>query len=267
MVPHPGLWRRWRLLSCKTWCKTGPMISVVIPTLNDQAHLAETMSSLVPAAVDGLVREVIVADGGSTDRTLEIADSAGAEILKAPSGRGAQRKAGAERARFPWLLFLNPDSFLDPGWEREAGLHIERVEKGRRRPSAAAFRFALDDEGMMPRLFEQLSSWRGSLLKLPYGDQGLLVSRALYEEAGGFATLPLMEDVDLVRRIGRGRVTLLNARIVTSAARYRRYGYGSRLVRSQARLGLYLLGMPVSRIANLFGPDAGPVGEPLAERR
>jgi glycosyltransferase involved in cell wall biosynthesis len=230
------------------------MISVVIPTLNAETRLGETLSSLVPAAVDGLVREVIVADGGSADRTLAIADDAGAEIVKADGGRGAQLKAGAARARFPWLLFLEAGTYLDAGWEREAHLHIERVESGRRRARAASFRF------------EALVALRTRLLKLPSGDQGLLVPRALYDEVGGFGPLPLLEDMDLLRRIGRRRVHLLNARAVTNGERYRRDGYVSHMARSQLHLALYLLGVPVPTIAGLFRAPPEPVGEPAVGR-
>lgn len=243
------------------------MISVVMPTLNSEGQVSEALSSLVPAAVDGLVREVIIADGGSTDRTLEIADGAGAEIVKCEAGRGAQLRAGAQRARFPWLLFLNGDTYLDAGWEREATLHIERVESGRRRASAASFRFALDDEGMLPRTLETLASLRTGILKLPYGDQGLLIPRALYDKVGGFSALPALEDLDLVRRLGRSRIVALNARAVTGGERYRRDGYLSRLARNQVCLGLYLVGVPVATIANLFGaPPASQIGEPVAQR-
>jgi glycosyltransferase involved in cell wall biosynthesis len=242
------------------------MISVVIPTLNAETRLGETLSSLVPAAVDGLVREVIVADGGSADRTLAIADDAGAEIVKADGGRGAQLKAGAARARFPWLLFLEAGTYLDAGWEREAHLHIERVESGRRRARAASFRFVLDDEGALPRTLEALVALRTRLLKLPSGDQGLLVPRALYDEVGGFGPLPLLEDMDLLRRIGRRRVHLLNARAVTNGERYRRDGYVSHMARSQLHLALYLVGVPVPTIAGLFRAPPEPVGEPAVGR-
>jgi rSAM/selenodomain-associated transferase 2 len=242
------------------------MISVVIPTLNDEAHLAGALGSLVSAAVDGVVREVIVADGGSTDRTLDIADGAGAEILKTEAGRGTQLKAGAERARFSWLLFLNADTILDAGWDREASHHIERVETGRRRPSAAAFKFALDDEGVWPRTLESFASLRTSLLKLPYGDQGLLISRRLYDEVGGFGALPMMEDLDLIRRLGRSRVALLTTRAMKGPEQHRREASFSRTARNQICLGLYLLGVPVSTIVSLSGAGHVPDGEPVAHR-
>lgn len=232
------------------------MISVVIPTLNAETGLAATLTSLVPAAVDGVVREAIIVDGGSADRTLEIADHAGAEIVKSDPGRGSQFRAGAARARFPWLLFLHAGTELEPGWEREAGQFIERVEAGRRRDTAAAFRFALDDEGFAPRLLESLAAFRSSVLKLPYGDQGLLISRALYDEIGGYAALPLLEDLDIVRRLGRGRVTALRSRALANAARIRAEGYLKRMLRNQLCLSLYMLNVPVPRIAQLLGAKA-----------
>jgi glycosyltransferase involved in cell wall biosynthesis len=242
------------------------MISVVIPTLDSEADLGAVLSALVPAAVDGLVREVIIADGGSKDRTLEIADGAGADIVRSEAGRSAQLRAGAARARFPWLLFLNPDTVLDAGWEREAHLHIERVESGRRRAAAAAFRFTIDDEGAAARLFETLAALRTGLVKIPYGEQGLLISRMVYDEVGGFAQLPALEDVDFARRLGRRRITALNARAIASAEAIRRDGYVARLLSNPACVALCLVGVPVRLIASLRGGTPEPVGEPAVGR-
>lgn len=230
---------------------TTNMISVVIPTFNAEGVLGPTLAALVPAAVDGFVREVVVCDGGSKDRTLEIADHAGVEVVQAETGRGPQLRAGAARARMPWLLFLHADVVLDAGWEREAAGFIESVESGRRKPGAAAFRFAIDDEGFAARSLERLASLRSRMLKLPYGEQGLLLPRRLYDSIGAHARLPVLEDVDLVRRLGRRRVALLKSRAISNASGYRRDGYLSRVSRNQACLALYMIGVPASIIARM----------------
>ena len=229
------------------------MISVIIPTLNAESSLTDTLAALVPAAVDGLIREVIVADGGSQDRTAAIADAAGAHFVSVSGGRGHQLAGGAARARFPWLLFLHADTALAPGWEREASLFMERVDTGAQPPAAAAFRFALDDAGAKPRALERLVALRCAALRIPYGDQGLLIPKRLYDEIGGYRPLPLMEDVDLVRRLGRRRLTMLRARAVTSAERFRRDGYVRRSARNLFCLTLYTLRVPTHVISRIYG--------------
>ena len=229
------------------------MISVIIPALNAEARLAQTLAALVPAAVDGLIREVIIIDGGSGDRTAAIADQAGAQFVVRSGGRGYQLAAGAHRARFPWLLFLHADTVLEPGWERDATAFMDAIDAGKRPLAAAAFRFALDDRGFRPRLLERLVAIRCALLRLPYGDQGLLIPKLLYAEIGGYGSQLLMEDVDIVRRLGRRRLAILRPRAVTSAVRYRRDGYLSRSLRNLACLLLYFLRVPISVIARVYG--------------
>ena len=239
------------------------MISVIIPTLNAERHLAATLSALVAPAVDGLVREVIVVDGGSHDRTRDIADFAGADIVVAAPGRGGQLAQGANRARFPWLLFLHADTVLQDGWDRDAVSFMRSVDLGERPRAAGAFRFRLDDKGFAPRILESIVHGRCSLLGLPYGDQGLLISRSLFDEIGGYRDLPIMEDIDIVRRLGRKRLALLDAAATTSADRYRHDGYVSRAVRNQLCLALYGMGLPISTIARIYGkPKAAPVANP-----
>lgn len=229
------------------------MISVVIPTLNAERTLPEALSALVPAAVDGVVREVVIVDGGSSDHTRKVADFSGAEFFVSKPGRGQQLAHGARAAKGGWLLFLHADTVLEEDWHREAASFIQAVESGDIEPSAAAFRFRLDDKGLRPRLLEAVVRARCSLLRLPYGDQGLLISRKLYLEVGGFRDLPIMEDVDLVRRIGRRRTTLLTADAVTSADRYRRDGYLRRALRNLTCLALYRAGLPINTIQRLYG--------------
>jgi rSAM/selenodomain-associated transferase 2 len=229
------------------------MISVVIPTLNAEKTLARTLTALVPAVVDNVVQEAIIVDGGSTDDTTLIADAAGTKVIVAKRGRGNQLQAGADAARGDWLLFLHADTVLDPGWMEEAESFMERVATGRRPPAAAAFRFSLDDDGLMPRLLEWLVGLRCLLFALPYGDQGLLISRRLYNELGGFRPIPLMEDVDLVRRLGRRQLAILKSRAVTSGARYREDGYLARCSRNFACMLFYFLRVPTRMIARFYG--------------
>lgn len=233
-----------------------PMISVVIPTLDAEQDLPATLGALIPAAVEGLVREVIVVDGGSRDRTLTVAENTGVEILETAPGRGRQLRAGAKRARHPWVLFLHADTELAPGWSTVAAHFMEKVDSGRLAPAAAAFKFRLQDEGWKPRALEAAVALRCSLLSMPYGDQGLLIPRSLYEEVGGFTEQPLMEDVDLVRRLGRRRIRMLRADATTSARRYRSEGYLKRILRNQLCLALYSVGASPDRIARLY--EAGP---------
>ena len=99
----------------------------------------------------------------------------------------------------------------------------------------------------------RLANWRARAFGLPYGDQGLLISRVLYDAAGGYAPLPLMEDVDLVRRLGKRRLAPLEAVAVTAAERYRRNGWWRRPLRNLCLLGLYVLGIPPERLARWYG--------------
>jgi len=191
------------------------MISVVIPTVNSQRLLPRCFDSLIAAAVRGVVREVIVSDSGSTDSTLAIADGAGAHIVHARKGRGQQLAEGAAIAKSDWLLFLHPETALEPGWEVEAESFIDQAQM--EHPRAAAFRFALEDFGGEARRAEAMSALRTGMFALPYGDQGLLIPKRLYQKIGGYRALADMEDADLVRRIGRRRLVSLRARAVNIA--------------------------------------------------
>lgn len=217
------------------------MISVIIPTLNAAQSLAATLASLPRAMVD----EIIVSDGGSCDQTVALAADAGAQVITGPAGRGGQLMRGAAAARGEWLLFLHADTVLDDG----AGAVIRGfVHDPANRERAAVFRFRLDDPRLRARLLERIVALRGRVFALPYGDQGLLISRDFYDRIGGFKPLALMEDVEIIRRIGRRRLRFLDAAAVTSAARYRRDGYARRMVRNACCLTLYALGVSPARI-------------------
>lgn len=231
------------------------MLSVVIPTLNAEEGLPQCLNALIQATVRGLVREVVIADGGSTDQTIEICDAAGATLITADKGRGTQLRAGAKLAKGDWLLFLHADTVLSPGWEDEVSKFLEQVEQGRFRGKevAAAFRFALDDFGPAARWLEWAVSLRCALLRLPYGDQGLLIHKNFYKKLGGYPDAPLMEDVSLVRRIGWRRMVFLRSEAVTSPARYHRDGYLKRSLSNLGLLSLYFLRVPPRILARLYG--------------
>jgi len=230
------------------------MLTVVIPTLDSERGLIGTLAALIPAAAAGVVSQVVIADGGSSDETLLVADELGCDVVHAPRGRGEQLAAGAAKARHPWLLFLHSDTELEEGWHREVSVFIERTEaKNEEDRRAAVFSFALDDYGFGARALEALVRMRCLLFALPYGDQGLLICRRHYEKLGGFRTIPLMEDVDLVRRIGRRGLVYLRARAVTSAVRYRSEGYFRRMMRNAGCLTLYFLRVPPRVLVRLYG--------------
>ena len=224
-------------------------LSVVLPTWQAAATLDGTLAAVTRGAGD-LAIEVVVCDGGSTDGTPALAERQGAHLITAPRGRGVQLAAGAAAARGDWLLFLHADTQLAADWGAVAGRFMAA---GDNRSRAAVFRFALDDGGVAPRLLERLVAWRWRLWALPYGDQGLLIGRALYDALGGFRPLPLMEDVDMVRRLGRRRLVLLDSPALTSAARYRREGYVRRPLRNLVCLSLYFMGVAPRLIGRLYG--------------
>jgi len=218
------------------------LLSVVIPALD----AAEWIGPCIVAVRDA--DEIVVADGGSTDGTAAIAERNGARLVRSPPGRGIQLAAGAAAARGDWLLFLHSDTRLAPGWRDSADRHMAR-----RDGKAACFRFRLDAGEWQARLVEAVVALRVRLLGLPYGDQGLLVSRSLYDEAGGYRPLPLMEDVDLVRRIGAPRLERLEVAALTSPERWRRDGWIRRSLRNLLCLALYRSGMSAERVARLYG--------------
>jgi rSAM/selenodomain-associated transferase 2 len=221
-----------------------PAISAVVPTLNEAVRLPATL-----AALSGGVGEVVVVDGGSVDGTASVAARAGARVVSAEPGRGGQLAAGADAATGEWLLFLHADTVLDPQWRAEAAAFTADPGNASR---AAYFAFALDDLSPAARRIERAVAWRCRFLGMPYGDQGLLIARPFYQRVGGFQPLPLMEDVDLVRRIGRRNLVPLAVRAVTSAQRWRRDGWIARGARNLSCLSLYFLGVPPRLLVRLY---------------
>ena len=215
-------------------------LSIVIPTLNAALTLPRTLAAL------GDEHEIVIADSGSTDGTQALA--AGARIVSGPHGRGAQIAAGIEAATGSWVMILHADTRLTAGWAAYAYSHMRNAPE-----CAAYFRFRLDSADPRARRLERAVAWRCRVLGLPYGDQALLISKDLLARFGGIQPLPLMEDVDLVYRLGRKRLVELPIDALTSAARWERDGWYRRSLRNIVLLSLWFLGLPPARIARLYG--------------
>jgi len=218
-------------------------ISVVVPTLNEEAHVAEAIRS---AREGDPGVEVLVVDGGSCDRTRAVAEAAGATVVAAPRGRGVQLDQGARRAEGDWLVFLHADTRLECGW----------AEALRALPApfvGGAFRFAVDSPRRCYRWIEAGVALRCRVFRLPFGDQGIFVRRPSYAATGGFPPIPLMEDVAFVKRLAlEGRLAFPPVRAFTSPRRWERAGIVSTTVRNWWLLGLYAAGLPPQRLARMY---------------
>ncbi|GAB4230642.1 MAG: TIGR04283 family arsenosugar biosynthesis glycosyltransferase [Acidobacteriota bacterium] len=224
-------------------------ISIIIPALNEAAHLPRTLAS----CRDPDVREVIVVDGGSSDDTVRIAAREGAVVLETPPGRGGQQRAGADAARGSVLLFLHADTVLPGGF----GPCVEQV-LSRPGTAAGAFRLSIAATGRAYRILEKGVEWRTRYLQLPYGDQGIFLARETYEAAGGIPELPFLEDLALVLALRKvGRIRLAPEAVVTSARRWERHGPWRMVLWNQLAVAAYLIGIPPEKIHRWYQRRAG----------
>jgi len=224
-------------------------LSIIIPTLNAAPALPATAAALMEGVEAGLVRHLVLSDGGSTDWTARIAQELGALWEPGPKGRGGQLARGAARTGAPWLLFLHADTHLGPGWARAVLTHMNTDPD-----KAAYFRLAFRSDARPARVVAGWANWRARALGLPYGDQGLLVPRALYDSAGGYPDQPLMEDVEMATAL-KGRLVALPVAARTSAARYEAEGWFTRGGHNLATLCRYRLGASPARLARRYYGD------------
>ncbi len=210
-----------------------------MPTLNAEDHLVRTLSSLVPGVVEGVIKEVIIVDGGSEDSTLEIADSTGCQIVTADADRGLQLWQGCRAAKGDWLLIMHSNSQLGEGWMDSVQAHIKHFPL-----RAGYFHLRFDEPSLMVGLWAEMLALRARWLAMPSGDHGLLLSRALYDSAGGYKDQVAFEDVALSMALGRARLRPMGASLTTSAARFHAKGWAVGLLTKALRFTLYLLGFP-----------------------
>ena len=193
-------------------------LAVVIPALNEAGRLPLLLADLAQAPAD-LIAELVVSDGGSSDGTPLLAQLAGAQVLPSPAGRGQQLARGIAATTAPWLLLLHADARLCPDWPVVVRRAIEQP------PAAWAFQLAIEGPGMQLRLLELAVGLRCRWRQLPYGDQGLLVPRALLLKAGGMPELPLMEDLVLIQRLrSLCRIRSLERPLRVDGRRWQRHG-------------------------------------------
>jgi hypothetical protein len=222
-------------------------VSVIVPTLDAAEGLPRCLAALFEGLEAGLIRELVISDGGSDDDTLAIAAEAGARVVTGAPSRGGQLRRGGDVAAGEWLLFLHADTVLAAGWAEVVARHIRAGDFS----MAGYFRLEFDAPGIAPRMVARWANLRSRLFGLPFGDQGLLISRELYDRVGGYVDIPLMEDVALVRQL-RGRLVMLCAGARTSAAKYETTGYFRRGVRNWLCLMRYFAGADPAEILRTY---------------
>ena len=224
------------------------VLSIIVPTLNEQANIKATIDALNKSKIS-CPFDIIVVDGGSQDATIYEARQRGAQIIKCERGRGHQLAAGGKQAKGEWLLFLHADTILEAGWAQEVGQFISNNADLNR---AGVFKFKLDEDTLAARILEAIVSWRTRTLSLPYGDQGLLLSNKFYQDLGGHAAITIMEDVEIMRRIGRGRLHIFKSHATTSSHKYQRDGYLLRTLKNLLCLTLYFLRLRPHLISKIY---------------
>ena len=217
----------------------------MVPTLNEEQTLRRNLPDALAQA-----DEVVVSDGGSTDRTIEIAQELGARTVSGPACRGAQLNRGAAATDAEVLLFLHADTTLP----EKAGLSIK--EAAAAGAPGGAFLIHFDGEGFVYRLGERVVNLRTRLAFTPLGDQGQWVTREAFRELGGFREWPLLEDLDLSKRMrqrwGRKRLAVIEEPVATSARRFAKQGPARTVARNWMIWMLFAMGVSPHRLAKMY---------------
>lgn len=220
-----------------------PEISVIIPAINEAASMANCMAS---ASAPGV--QIILADGGSTDGTREIAEAYGAQVVQCPPGRALQMNAGTQLAKAPVYLFLHADTLLPNDFVSKIKISLQDVVS-----VGGAFRLRLDSKQPGFRVIERGANWRSRVLGLPYGDQALFIRAEIFQRIGGYPDQPIMEDVALVRAMRKfGYMNFLDSSVTSSARRWIAGGVIRTTMLHLLALVLYFVGLPPARIAKLL---------------
>ena len=234
------------------WARPLPYLSVIIPTLNEEAHIEETiLNARSPDA------EIIVVDGGSGDRTAERAERAGAVVIKGRRGRALQQNRGAAAARGSVLLFLHADTLLPKDYVAQV---FETLMN--RKVTLGAFRFKTDLDRPLMMAIQVMTNIRARIFGLPYGDQALFLRKTHFQTAGGFPEMPIAEDLFFVRLVSKqGRIAIAPAHAVTSGRRWKEVGLLKTTLINQLILAGFALGISPETLAALYHRAAKKKGE------
>ena len=222
-------------------------ISIVIPTFNSQNTVRKTLASLFEGIEAGIVRELIVVDGGSRDETREIVEECGGKFISSAASRGYQLKKGVNLARGDFIFVLHSDSVLEPGWSKIVRKYFNKD---------AGYYCKLSFDIIHP-LASMTSNWanaRSLIFNLPYGDQGLLIPRKLLMENGSYSPIPIMEDVELALRF-KGKLFCMPVVITTSSRKYRKNGWLRQGSKNIVRLLRFLLGADPNNLSDDYNPS------------
>ena len=227
---------------------TTAALSIVMPVLNEAAHIGATLSALAPMIARGA--ELIVVDGGSEDDTVLIAREHGARVTVAPRSRATQMNAGAALAHGEALLFLHADSALPADAD-------QRVLEALASRSWGRFDVTLEGRHWMLPVVATLMNLRSRLTGIATGDQAMFMRRAAFDRAGGFPAQPLMEDIALSTRLRRqGSPACVRAHVATSGRRWETQGvWRTVLLMWRLRLAYWLGTSPAELHRRYYGPQ------------
>ena len=223
-------------------------ISVIIPVLHEGERIYEILSSLKAAAAD-VQHEVIVVDGDPTGSTIAHTADSSIMTLIAPRGRALQMNAGAARAHGDILLFLHADTLLP---QNAFPKILEALSDGQ--CIGGAFDLGIQNRRWIYRYHKPCASWKHRLTRVPYGDQAIFMLRSYFKDMGGYPEIPLMEDVELMKRVKRlgGRIIILPEAVATSSRKWEKDGVAYTILRNWIIQALYLFGIPAEKLVKYY---------------
>jgi rSAM/selenodomain-associated transferase 2 len=226
-------------------------LSIIIPTLNEESFLEKNLSllSYQLSAISYQSFEIIIADGGSKDKTVELARRFTDKVCISAAGRGTQMNEGASHSTGDWLLFLHADSLIS-----ESGIQrMLEIMNSEQRVIGGAFRLKIDSDKIPYKVISSVANIRSRILGIAYGDQGIFVRKNIFYAIGGYSDMPIMEDVDFVKRLKEnGKFIILDEHIATSSRRWEREGILYTTIRNWILISLYMMGVSPNRLKGWY---------------